>query len=230
MTHLKRLIPYLKRYKKKLTIGLVVITISAIFTNLIPFVISRAIDEMRTGINSSSLAKYALLTVCFAAISGVFLYFTRQTIIIVSREIENDLRNDFLEHILIQDQQYFHYHPTGDTMALATNDISAVRNFLGPGIMYTSETLVNFILAISLMTSFNAELTLIAVIPIPLISYAVYRIGKSINYKFELVQEQFSFFNFKKSGNKVNQSRFTGTCMSYYANCFPCVDFKVYLF
>jgi ATP-binding cassette subfamily B protein len=184
-----------------LIIGLIVITISAIFTNLIPFVISTAIDEMKSGINASALAKYAFLTVCFAAASGVFLYFTRQTIIIVSREIENDLRNDFLEHILIQDQQYFHYHPTGDIMALATNDISAVRNFLGPGIMYTSETLVNFILAISLMTTFNAELTLIAVLPIPLISYAVYRIGKSINYKFELVQEQFSRLTTKAQEN-----------------------------
>src|SRR4030095_8102868 len=122
-------------------------------------------------------------------------------IIIVSREIENDLRNDFLGHILDQDQQYFHYHPTGDIMALATNDISAVRNFLGPGIMYTSETLVNFILAISLMISFNIELTLIAVLPIPLISYVVYRIGRSINYKFELVQEQFSVLTTKVQEN-----------------------------
>ncbi len=201
MKYLNRLKPYLKKYKKNLTIGLIVITISAIFTNLIPFVISKAIDEMRSGISSSSLAKYALLSVGFAVISGIFLYLTRQTIIIVSREIENDLRNDFLEHILIQDQNYFHYHPTGDTMALATNDISAVRNFLGPGIMYTSETMVNFILAISLMMSFNAELAFIAVIPIPLMSYAVYRIGRSINYKFELVQEQFSRLTTKAQEN-----------------------------
>ncbi|MBE2216599.1 MAG: ABC transporter ATP-binding protein, partial [Ignavibacteria bacterium] len=117
------------------------------------------------------------------------------------REIENDLRNDFLERIVIQDQQYFHFHPTGETMALATNDISAVRNFLGPGIMYTAETLVNFTLAISLMFSFNAELTLIAVVPIPLISYVVYRIGKSINHKFEMVQEQFSDLTTKTQEN-----------------------------
>lgn len=201
MTHLKRLIPYLKRYKKKLFIGFIVITLSAIFTNLIPFVISKAIDQIRNNTEFHTLYKYALLTVGFAAISGVFLYLTRQTIIIVSREIENDLRNDFFGHILIQDQQYFHFHPTGDIMALATNDISAVRNFLGPGIMYTAETLINFTMAISLMLSFNAELTLIAVVPIPLISYVVYRIGKSINYKFELVQEQFSSLTTKAQEN-----------------------------
>ena len=100
MTYLKRLKPYLFRYKKKLTIGLVVITISAIFTNLIPFVISKAIDLMKVNVEHGLILKYALLAVLFSIISGVFLYLTRQTIIIVSREIENDLRNDFLTHIL----------------------------------------------------------------------------------------------------------------------------------
>lgn len=201
MTYLKRLIPYLKRYKKRLLLGVVVITLSAVFTNLIPLVISTAIDRMKTGFESPDLIKYALMTVGFAVISGIFLYLTRQMIIVVSRLIENDLRNDFLEHIMVQDQQYFHFHPTGDTMALATNDISAVRNFLGPGIMYSSETLINFTMAISLMLSFNTELTLIAVLPIPLISYVVYKIGKSINYKFEQVQEQFSDLTTKTQEN-----------------------------
>jgi ATP-binding cassette, subfamily B, multidrug efflux pump len=201
MTYLRRLHPYLRRYRKKLFIGFLVITISAIFTNLIPLVISTAIDQIRNQTEGTALYQYALMTVGFAMISGFFLYLTRQTIIIVSREIENDLRNDFLEHILTQDQQYFHYHPTGDIMALATNDISAVRNFLGPGIMYTAETLINFTMAISLMASFNTELTVIAVVPIPLISYIVYRIGRSINHKFEMVQEQFSALTTKAQEN-----------------------------
>lgn len=192
MIYLKRLLPYLKLYRKKLILGVIVIALSAVFTNLIPFVISKAIDRIKDHAEGVSLINYAALTVSFAVISGIFLYLTRQLIIVVSREIENDLRNDFLGHILQQDQQYFHFHPTGDIMALASNDISAVRNFLGPGIMYTAETLINFTMAISLMLSFNVELTLIAVIPIPFISYVVYKIGKSINYKFEKVQEQFS--------------------------------------
>ncbi len=192
MTYLKRLIPYLKRYRLKLLTGLLVICLSAVFTNLIPFVISKAIDSIKNNASQSSLLNYALTTLGFAALSGLFLYLTRQTVIIVSREIENDLRNDFFDHILDQDQQYFHFHPTGEVMALATNDISAVRNFFGPGIMYTTETIVNFIMAISLMASMNVDLTFIAVIPIPLISYVVYRIGKAVNYKFERVQKQFS--------------------------------------
>jgi ATP-binding cassette subfamily B protein len=134
-------------------------------------------------------------------LSGVFLYFTRQTIIVVSREIENDLRNDFVKCIRKQDLQYFHNHPTGEIMALATNDISAVRNFLGPGIMYASETVINFLMAIGLMMSLNVSLTLIAVLPIPLISYFVYRVGKSVNYKFEKVQNQFSVLTTKAQEN-----------------------------
>lgn len=192
MTYLKRLLPYLKVYKKKLFLGFLVILLGAVFTNVIPFVISRAIDSIKTNVEFSALASYALITVGFAVLSGIFLYFTRQTIIVVSREIENDLRNDFVKHIRAQDLQYFHFHPTGEVMALATNDISAVRNFLGPGIMYSAETIVNFLMALGLMLSLNVHLSIVAVLPIPLISYFVYRVGKSINHKFERVQSQFS--------------------------------------
>lgn len=201
MSYLKRLLPYLIRYKAKLLWGFTVIILGAVFTNLIPFVLARAIDSIRVSVDNSVITKYALMTVCFAVFSGIFLYFTRQTIIVVSREIENDLRNDFVKCIRKQDLQYFHYHPTGEIMALATNDISAVRNFLGPGIMYTSETVVNFLMAIGLMMSLNASLTLIAILPIPLISYFVYRVGKSVNYKFEKVQSQFSELTTKAQEN-----------------------------
>ncbi len=192
MSYLKRLIPYLLQYRSQLIWGFVVIVLGAIFTNLIPYVIASAIDTMKQHVETGVITRYALITVGFATLSGVFLYFTRQTIIVVSRFIENDLRNDFVKCIRTQDLQYFHDHPTGEIMALASNDISAVRNFLGPGIMYASETVVNFILAISLMASLNVQLTIVAVIPIPLISYFVYRVGKSINQKFERVQDQFA--------------------------------------
>ena len=201
MLYLKRLIPYLKTYKNKLWLGFLMIVLGAVFTNFVPFIISKAIDQIKNNPEPGSMLKFALITVVSSILSGVFLYFTRQTIIVVSREIENDLRNDFLKHILIQDQQYFHFHPTGDVMALATNDISAVRNFLGPGIMYTSETVVNFLMAIGLMLSFNVGLTAAAVLPIPLISYVVYRVGKSINNKFERVQGQFSDLTTKAQEN-----------------------------
>lgn len=192
MNYLTRLVPYLKKYKPKLLLGLLVILLGAIFTNLIPYVIKGAIDSIGANPEYTHLVNYALLTVGLALLSGIFLYITRQTIIVVSRLIEYDLRNDFLSCILSQDQQYFHNHPTGEIMALASNDISAVRNFVGPGIMYSSETIINFLIAIGLMFTLNVQLTLVALLPIPLISYIVYRVGKSVNHKFEKVQSQFS--------------------------------------
>jgi len=192
LNYLIRLLPYLRKYKNRLLLGVLVILLGAIFTNIIPFVVAKAIDSIKTNPEPSRLLEFALLTVGFAVLSGIFLFFTRQTIIVVSRLIEFDLRNDFVKCILSQDFQFFHDNPTGEIMALATNDISAVRNFLGPGIMYSSETVINFLIAVGLMISLNLELTLIALAPIPLISYIVYRIGKSINYKFEKVQDKFS--------------------------------------
>ena len=201
MNYLKRLVPYLKVYKKKLIIGFIVIFLGAIFTNIIPLIIKSAVDILKVQKDYSVLINRALFTVGSAIMSGIFLYLTRQTIIIVSREIENDMRNDFLKRIEDQDMNYFHYHSTGEVMALATNDIPAVRNFLGPGIMYSSETIINFVMAIALMLSMNVQLTLIAVIPIPLISYIVYRVGKAINYKFEKVQTQFADLTTKAQEN-----------------------------
>src|SRR5437870_1633084 len=191
MNSLPRLLPYLKKYKGKLFIGLIVILLGAVFTNIIPYVIKGAIDSIKSNPEYTHLINYAVLTLGLALLSGIFLYFTRQTIIVVSRLIEYDLRNDFVSCILSQDQQYFHFHPTGEIMALATNDISAVRNFLGPGIMYTSETVINFLMAIGLMLSLNVGLTLAAFLPIPLISYVVYRVSKSINNKFNRLKSQY---------------------------------------
>jgi ATP-binding cassette subfamily B multidrug efflux pump len=201
MTYLKRLLPYLLKYRVKLILGFIVILLGAVFSNVIPIVISSAIDSIKTKLDYSILLNKALITVGLAMLSCIFLYFTRQTIIIVSREIENDLRNDFYKCIHTQDYQYFHQHPTGEVMALATNDISAVRNFLGPGIMYFSETIINFALAVGLILSLNVNLTIVALIPLPIISYVVYRVGKSVNYKFERVQSQFADMTTKAQEN-----------------------------
>lgn len=201
MTYLKRLLPYLSKYRAKLFLGFIVILLGAVFSNVIPLVLASAIDSMKIKVDYSILFTRALTTVGLAVLGAVFLYFTRQTIIIVSREIENDLRNDFYKCIHTQDYQYFHQHPTGEVMALATNDISAVRNFLGPGIMYFSETIINFALAVGLMLSLNVGLTIVALIPLPIISYIVYRVGKSVNYKFERVQSQFADMTTKAQEN-----------------------------
>lgn len=197
MKSLLRLLPYLTKYKTTLAWGLATVIVTNLFTVATPWFIGMAIDELKRGIERHSLQYsdlfwYAGLIVGFSAVAGAMLFLTRQTIIVVSRKIEYDLRNDFLSHIQKLPYGYFQNTPTGDLMALATNDISAVRNVLGPGIMYPSDTLMTLSMSLALMFVKDWQLTLLALIPMPLVSIAVYRLGKTIHKKFDERQEQYA--------------------------------------
>ena len=170
---------------------------SNLFTVAQPTLIGRAIDQLKTGLEQHSIdvwgvLGYAGLVVAFSLIAGIFTFLTRQTIIVVSRHVEFDLRNRFLSHIQGLSLSYFQTTPTGDLMALATNDISAVRNALGPGIMYPTDTFMTFIMALSVMLYQDWSLTLLALVPLPFVSYAVYILGKIVNAKFEERQKTYS--------------------------------------
>jgi ATP-binding cassette subfamily B multidrug efflux pump len=197
MKSLARLIPYLARYKKTLLLGLLTVVGSNLFSVAQPLFLGYAIDEFNRGIQthvyvSSDLLRWALMIVGFSFVAGIFTFLTRQTIIVVSRHIEFDLRNDLLTHLQSLHFSYFQNTPTGDLMAHATNDISAVRNVLGPGIMYPTDTVMTFAMVLSMMLVKDWKLTLLALTPMPLVSYVVYRLGKLINAKFTERQEQFS--------------------------------------
>lgn len=197
MKSLLRLTPYLFRYKKSLLIGLITIIGSNIFTVVQPHFVGKAIDNLKFGLethilDSAGLLVYAILIVGFTLISGILSFLTRQTIIVTSRKIEYDLRNDFLAHMQKLHYSFFQNTPTGDLMAHATNDIGAVRNVLGPGIMYPTDTIITFIMVLTMMIIKDWQLTLLALIPLPVISFAVYKLGKLINIKFQERQEQYS--------------------------------------
>lgn len=206
MRSLTRLLPYLAKYKTTLYWGLLTVIISNLFSVATPWYIGEAVDELKRGLESRSLAHtdllyYALLIVGFYIVAGVMLFFTRQTIIVVSRKIEYDLRNDFLSHIQRLPLSYFQNTPTGDLMAHATNDISAVRNVVGPGIMYPADTLMTLTMSLALMFVKDWQLTLLALIPMPFVSYAVYYLGKVIHEKFNERQEQYSILTTKAQEN-----------------------------
>lgn len=197
MKSLYRLLPYLAKYKKILLWGVVTVVGSNLFSVAQPLFLGYAIDEFKHGIDShiyvsSDLLRWALMIVGFSLVAGVFTFLTRQTIIVVSRHIEFDLRNDLLSHLQSLSYSYFQNTPTGDLMAHATNDISSVRNVLGPGIMYPTDTIMTFVMVLSMMLLKDWKLTLLALTPMPLVSYVVYRLGKLINAKFTERQEQFS--------------------------------------
>lgn len=206
MKSLLRLLPYLKKYKRTLLWGFLTVVMSNVFTVFQPKIVGNAIDKLKIGletknIDGTSLLIYAAILVALNFVAGIFTYLTRQTIIVVSRHIEFDLRNDFLEHIQKLSLSYFQNTPTGDLMAHATNDIGSVRNVVGPGIMYPSDTIVTLSMVLVMMFLTDWQLTLYALIPMPLVSYAVYILGKQIHKKFEERQEQFSLLTTRAQEN-----------------------------
>jgi ATP-binding cassette subfamily B protein len=177
--------------------GLGTVVLSNLFNVAQPLIVGRAVDALKAGLearelHSVQLAGYAGLVVAFSLVAGFFTFLTRQTIIVVSRRVEFDLRNDFLRHLQSQPLRFFQHTSTGDLMAHATNDISAVRNTLGPGIMYPIDTLMTFTMVLGVMLATDWQLTLLALTPLPFVSYFVYRLGKIVHQKFEERQEKYS--------------------------------------
>jgi ATP-binding cassette, subfamily B, multidrug efflux pump len=192
MKNLFTLKKYFLRYKKKLLLGFLFIVLSDVASVYVPLLMRDSIDALQKNATSGLLLRYGLLIVAASLISGIFRYFIRQTIIVVSREIEFDLRGDFWKHIQQLPLRFFQNNSTGNIMAHATNDINAVRMFLGPAVMYSTDTAVTLILVLSLMFSLNFSLTIYALIPLPILSFAVFKIGKKIHKKFTVIQEKFA--------------------------------------
>ncbi|MDR3668063.1 MAG: ABC transporter ATP-binding protein [Ignavibacteriaceae bacterium] len=192
MKNLLTLKKYFAVYKVKLFWGFIFIILSNAGSLYIPLLIKNAINELQKSATSGILFHYALLIVLTSLFAGYFRYMIRQKIIVVSREIEYDLRRDFWKHIQLLPLRYFQNNSTGNVMAHATNDINAVRMFIGPAVMYSIDTSIALLIIIPILISLNLSLTIYSLLPLPFLSYAVYRVGKLIHKKFTLIQEKFS--------------------------------------
>ena len=201
MKNLFALIPYLNKYKAKLFLGFFFIAISIFLGSLYPQILGDAIDELTNQTNHHTFLYYSILSVSLILLGGIFLFFTRQTIIVVSREIENDLRFDFFSHLQKLDRDFYNNNTTGNLMAHATNDINNVRNLLGPGIMYSVQTLLRTVITLIILFSISTEITLIALLPLPLISILVYKVMKYTYNRSMKVQESFSLMTTKAQEN-----------------------------
>lgn len=201
MKDLIPLIPYLKKYKSKIILGFVFVVVSIILQSIYPLVIGRAVDDLLSKADSGLLLYYGLLSVVIILVGGIFLFLTRRTIIVASREIENDLRSDFFAHLQKLSKNFYNEKTTGDLMAHATNDINNVRNFLGPGIMYSIQTVLRTIITLTILFSINAEIAIISLIPLPFISYLVYTVMKRTYGRSMKVQEAFSTMTTKVQEN-----------------------------
>jgi ATP-binding cassette subfamily B protein len=157
-----------------------------------PQVLRLAVDDLYRGVTADKLGRYALLLFTIAIVSGLFKYWMRLRVIGVSRQIEFDLRNDLFTHLQRLPAQYFQRERTGEIMSRATNDLSAVRMMLGPGLMYLVNTLVVALVSLAFMLSISPRVTLYALLPLPLVSFSVWFFGSRIHRRFEAIQEQFA--------------------------------------
>lgn len=192
MQNLFTLKQYFLRYKSKILLGILFIIISNLLTVYVPIILKDAINDLQNNVASKTLLNYAALIIGVSLIAGVFRYLIRQTIIVVSREIEYDLRNDFWSHIQKLPLRYFQNNSTGNIMSHATNDINSVRSFIGPAIMYFFDTVITLGFVITILFTLDYELTLYALLPLPFISIGVYAIGKVVHSKYMKIQENFS--------------------------------------
>ncbi|MCO6501111.1 MAG: ABC transporter ATP-binding protein [Vicingus serpentipes] len=211
MRSLKHLNKYLFKYKYRLLLGTIFIIISNVFGLYPAQIIREAFDVADAQLsgkpitNPSFLAAYfqglsfakvillfSAIVVFLALMKGLFTFFMRQTIIIMSRLIEFDLKNEIYNHYQQLDATFYKENNTGDVMNRISEDVSKVRMYLGPGIMYTINLVTLFALVIPVMFSINAKLTIYSLTPLPILSVIIYWVSNLINKQSERVQAKLS--------------------------------------
>jgi ATP-binding cassette subfamily B protein len=190
--NLRPLQPYLRKYRVTYWVGAACVVCNNGVWILFPLVIKRAIDDLNHGVTRHKLLTYALLLLAISGTKAIFQFLQRWVLIGVSRDIEFDLRNDLFTHLERLSYSFYQRTRTGDIMARATNDLNAVRMLLGPGIMYSANTVVFTAGALVFMFSISPKLTLLAFTPLPVFSIVVQYFGRRIHERFERIQAMFS--------------------------------------
>jgi ATP-binding cassette subfamily B protein len=187
------LLPYLKKYRNSYAWGALCVLVMNAAWALIPPIVGRAIDDMRkAGFSMHKIGDLALVLLLVSGTKAIFQFLIRWILIGVSRDIEFDLRNDLFLHLETLSHTFYQRTRTGDIMARATNDLNAVRMLLGPGFMYTANTLVFTAIALGFMTHISYRLTFYAFLPLPIVSIIIQYFGRRIHERFERIQAMFS--------------------------------------
>ena len=224
---LVRLLPYLGRYKGGMTIGMLTLVAMGIIGNLVPLVmgvifdclggeaspLSKLAGRGRMGwltnlagryyspLDRHTLGLFCIVLIVAIALKGIFSFLTRWILIGVSREIEYDLRNDLLIRLMQLEPEFYVRNRTGELMSRCTNDLNNVRMVLGPGIMYSGTTIVSFVLAVAVMLLISPLLTLLVLIPVPVVAFAVRYFGEIIHNLFEKIQASLAVLSARAQEN-----------------------------
>jgi len=213
MKHLAYLNKFLYKYRWRLIPGIFFVIITNIFAVLLGPVIDMAFNIVADNINTyqlfsgfsrqtaiyevfgSILLLFGALVFLLSLLKGLFLFFMRQTIILMSRHIEYDLKNEIYNHYQQLSLAFYRRHNTGDLMNRVTEDVSRVRMYLGPGIMYTLNTIVLFVMVIYLTLTVNVRLAIFSILPLPILVIIIFYINNIINFRSEKIQERLSILS-----------------------------------
>ncbi len=210
MKSLKHLNKYLYKYRIRFLSGIVFVISSNLFSVFPAQAVGKAIDMIRenlsvyslfsgSGLNNAlkkelgeALLYFAALILLFAIIRGIFMYFMRQTLIVMSRKVEYDLKNEIFEHYQRLPQSFYRVNNTGDMMARISEDVSRVRMYIGPAMMYFTNLIATFLVVIPYMFSVNVWFATLVLLPLPVLSYAIFKVNTIINRKSDAIQSKLS--------------------------------------
>ncbi|HAP02352.1 MAG TPA: ABC transporter [Bacteroidetes bacterium] len=205
MKYLASLNKYFWKYRWRLGLGIIFIFLSNLFGVLTPqvvrFAVDETIDEVTKSHNSNTVVGNvfahtilwtAALILGLALLRGLFLFFMRQTIIVMSRYIEFDQKNELYNHYQQLDSNFYKENATGDLMSRITEDVSRVRMYVGPAVMYVINTVILFAMVMVVMWNVNPELAMYALIPLPLLALCIFLLNSVIERKSEKIQQQLS--------------------------------------
>ncbi|SCY95746.1 ABC transporter ATP-binding protein [Flavobacterium caeni] len=202
MKELQYLNKYFIKYKYHFLLGIVITVISQIFSLFTPKLISSSIASIENYVRHAQNADAAmvktdlihntLLIIGTTVVSGFFLFITRQTLIVMSRHIEFDLKNEVFRHYEVLTQNFYKQNRTGDLMNRISEDVGKVRMYVGPAVMYSLQTFIRFFIVIGYMLDVSPQLTLYTLLPLPILSYAIFKLSTEINKRSTVFQQYLS--------------------------------------
>ena len=213
MKHLAYLNKFLLKYRWRLIPGILYTVLANIFTVLLGPVIAKSFDMVADNISlyelfngfdrqviiykifGSGLLLFGLLVLALSLAKGLFLFLMRQTIILMSRHIEYDIKNEIYDHYQVLSLAFYRRHNTGDLMNRVTEDVSRVRMYLGPGIMYSLNTVILFAMVLYAMLSVNLRLAFFSLLPLPILVMIIFYINNIIHFRSEKIQERLSILS-----------------------------------
>ncbi len=192
MNELRKFSKYFGPYKWSVGLGVLCILFGMAFNLLVPFIVGKAIDSLVEQVTLNSVLIYPAVILAVSLAGALFLFLQRRLLINASRHIEYDMRRDFYDALINQPLEYFQKNRVGDLMARATNDLAAVRQIVGPMILYSFQAIFALLVVLPIMFNISVTLTLFLLIPMPFVSLTVKFLGQQIYIRFEKIQEFFS--------------------------------------